>query len=150
MSKANGSREALPIPAAGTAAAGITQRGPREAPPRVQSTIPPSSDTDPLEGQDDDDDGDLTEGREDPRVNVASRVQAMRTTPTVRDSTEDDDESDLWMEDDEDDDSRLENELHPTYVANAIRRNQRFQEKFSELVHLVRIRFLFNVCVQRY
>ena len=143
MSKANGSREALPIPAAGTAAAGITQRGPREAPPRVQSTIPPSSDTDPLEGQDDDDDGDLTEGREDPRVNVASRVQAMRTTPTVRDSTEDDDESDLWMEDDEDDDSRLENELHPTYVANAIRRNQRFQEKFSELVHLVCIRSLF-------
>lgn len=152
MSKPNSSVEKLPIRAVGTATVGVTQRGPRDAPPRVQSTVPPSSDTDPLEGQDEDDDGELTEGREETRVATAttSRTSIARTTPTVRDSTEDDDESDLWIEDDNDDNSRLESELHPNYVSNPGRRNHQFQEKFGELVRLVShtlVAFRYFVCL---
>lgn len=119
-----------------------TQRGPREPPPRVASTLPPSSDTDPEAN--DDDDGELTEGRDDrPRTRSAPPLNRLNTITTVqqntRSGTDDDEESDLWLEEDDEDDSRLDTELHPGYVANPVKRNRRFEDKLGEIIRLVSV-----------
>ena len=125
-----------------TTGAAATQRGPREPPARVASTLPPSSDTDPLNDVDDDD-GDLTEGRDErfhnhsaPPLNRLNLAAAL-TPQQGRSSTDDDEESDLWIEDDNDGDSRLELETHPSYVSNSTKRSRRFQDKLGELIRMV-------------
>lgn len=124
-----------------------TQRGPREPPPRVASTLPPSSDTDQQDEQDEDD-GDLTEGRDErfrtrsaPPLNHLNIAAALTPNIQGRSSTDDDEESDLWLEEDDDDDSRLDIELHPGYIPNLTKRNRRFQDKLGEIIRLVSIFF---------
>ena len=136
--KANGTPPATHGVAATTGTI-ATQRGPREPPARVASTLPPSSDTDLL--NDDDDDGDLTEGRDErlhdhsvPPLNRFTLAAAL-ASQQGRSSADDDEESDLWHE--EDDDSRLELELHPGYISNSSKRNRRFQDKLDEVIQVV-------------
>ncbi|KAF8318184.1 hypothetical protein DL93DRAFT_435516 [Clavulina sp. PMI_390] len=136
--------------------AAATQRGPREPPARVASTVPPSSDTDQEVKPDEEDDGDLTEGRDDrfrtrsapplsltPVAGAPSRFRASHLAAALaphhaygaRSSTDDDEESELWEEEEEESDF-LDNEMHPTYVQNPTKRNRKFQDKLGEMIRL--------------
>jgi len=93
----------------------------------------------------------LTEGRDErphdhstPPLNRFNLAAAL-TPQQGRSSTDDDEESDLWVEEDEDDNSRLELELHPGYVSNPTKRNRRFQDKLGELIRIVRGFQMFKV-----
>ena len=85
----------------------------------------------------------MTEGRDerphDHSIPPLNRFN-LATAPTPqqgRSSADDDEGSDLWVEEDEDENSRLELELHPSYVSNAAKRNRRFQDKPGELTQIV-------------
>jgi hypothetical protein len=88
-------------------------------PPRVASTLPPSSDTVDDVSNDEEDEGDLTEGRVQPSIATG----------------EEDEESDVWINEDKDD--RLDVEYHPSHISSVAKRRRRFQEKWEELVGLV-------------
>ncbi|KAF9510757.1 hypothetical protein BS47DRAFT_48231 [Hydnum rufescens UP504] len=90
-------------------------------PPRVASTLPPSSDTVDDVSNDEEDEGDLTEGRVQPSIATG----------------EEDEESDVWINEDKDD--RLDVEYHPSHISSVAKRRRRFQEKWEELVGLFKI-----------
>ncbi|KAF8325648.1 uncharacterized protein EI90DRAFT_3291685 [Cantharellus anzutake] len=93
-------------------------------PPRMASTLPPSSDTADDVNNDDDDDGELTPGR------AQVEDEGQDALPS------DDDTEDVWLEKDKED--KLDLEYHPSYLNVAVKRKKRFQEKYQELLRVFR------------